>query len=52
MGILGAINPPDAIRKILDRLGLPTSPPPAAAAVSGDNPDQVQSKFFHFARCA
>ena len=28
MRILNAINPPDAIRKILDCLGLPTRPPP------------------------
>jgi len=30
MMILCAINPPDAIRKILDFLGLPSRPPPIA----------------------
>ena len=30
MRILAAINPPDAIRKILDCLGLPSRPPPIA----------------------
>jgi hypothetical protein len=34
MRILCAINPPDAIRKILDCLGLPTRPPPIAPAAS------------------
>ncbi len=33
MRILCAINPPDAIRKILDCLGLPSRPPPAFPAV-------------------
>jgi len=33
MRILCAINPPDAIRKILDCLGLPSRPPPIAHAV-------------------
>ena len=32
MRILCAINPPDAIRKILDCLGLPSRPPPVAHA--------------------
>ena len=32
MRILAAINPPEAIYKILDCLGLPTRPPPIAAA--------------------
>ena len=31
MRILCAINPPDAIKKILDCLGLPSRPPPAFA---------------------
>ena len=31
MRILCAINPPDAIRKILDCLGLPSKPPPPIA---------------------
>jgi hypothetical protein len=33
MRILCAINPPDAIRKILDCLGLPSRPPPVSPAV-------------------
>ena len=33
MRILCAINPPDAIRKILDCLGLPSRPPPISPAV-------------------
>jgi hypothetical protein len=33
MRILGAINPPEAIRKILDCLGLPSRPPPISPAV-------------------
>jgi hypothetical protein len=32
MRILAAINPPEAIHRILDCLGLPTRPPPIAAA--------------------
>ena len=32
MRILCAVNPPDAIRKILDCLGLPSRPPPIAPA--------------------
>jgi len=32
MRILCAVNPPDAIRKILDCLGLPSRPPPVAPA--------------------
>jgi hypothetical protein len=35
MRILCAINPPEAIRKILDCLGLPTRPPPVSPAVIG-----------------
>jgi hypothetical protein len=33
MRILSAINPPDAIRKILDCLGLPSRPPPISPAI-------------------
>jgi hypothetical protein len=33
MRILCAINPPDAIKKILDCLGLPSRPPPISPAV-------------------
>jgi hypothetical protein len=33
MKILCAVNPPDAIRKILDCLGLPSRPPPISPAV-------------------
>ena len=33
MKILCAVNPPDAIRKILDCLGLPSRPPPIAPAL-------------------
>ena len=36
MRILCAINPPDAIVKILDCLGLPTRPPPISPAVQED----------------
>jgi hypothetical protein len=35
MRILCAINPPEAIKKILDCLGLPSRPPPIYPAVSG-----------------
>ena len=38
MRILCAVNPPDAIQKILDCLGLPTRPPPAFAKASTDKP--------------
>jgi len=34
MRILCAINPPEAIKKILDCLGLPSRPPPICPAVS------------------
>jgi hypothetical protein len=33
MRILCAINPPEAIGKILDCLGLPSRPPPIAPAI-------------------
>jgi len=36
MRILCAIHPPDAIRKILDCLGLPSRPPPIAGAFRGE----------------
>ncbi len=36
MRILCAINPPEAIKKILDCLGLPSRPPPIYPAVSGN----------------
>jgi hypothetical protein len=36
MRILCAINPPSAIKKILDCLGLPSRPPPIFSAVPGD----------------
>jgi len=36
MRILAAINPPETIHKILDCLGLPTRPPPIAAASPAD----------------
>jgi hypothetical protein len=36
MRILCAIHPPDAIRKILDCLGLPSRPPPIAGALPGE----------------
>jgi hypothetical protein len=39
MRIVAAINPPDAIRKILAHLGLPTRAPPIAPAVS--DPDMA-----------
>jgi hypothetical protein len=35
MRILAAIHPPDAIRKILDCLGLPSRPPPIASPLPG-----------------
>lgn len=40
MRILCAINPPDAIRKILDCLGLPSKPPPIAPAEQDS--DEIQ----------
>jgi hypothetical protein len=33
MRILCAVNPPDAIKKILDCLGLPSRPPPISPAI-------------------
>jgi len=43
MRILCAIHPPEAIRKILDCLGLPSRPPPiASAALEGDVVDELQ----------
>ena len=35
MKILCAVNPPDAIRKILDCLGLPSRPPPYPLCLYG-----------------
>lgn len=41
MRILCAIHPPEAIRKILDCLGLPSRPPPISTAMpEGDTMDQ------------
>jgi hypothetical protein len=40
MRILCAINPPDAIRKILDCLGLPSKPPPISPAELGRDSDE------------
>ena len=37
MRILAAINPPEAIRKILDCLGIPSRAPPIAAASRADD---------------
>lgn len=37
--VLAAIHPPEAIRKILDCLGLPSGPPPVLPAVSIDDLD-------------
>jgi hypothetical protein len=36
MRILCAVNPPEAIKKILDCLGLPSKPPPISSAVRAD----------------
>jgi len=36
--ILAAIHPPEATRKILDWLGLPSRPPPLAAAAADTIP--------------
>ncbi len=38
MKILAAIQSPEAVRKILDCLGLPSRAPPIAQAESGDDP--------------
>jgi hypothetical protein len=44
MRIVCSNHPPEAIRSILDCLGLPTRPPPIAAAVSGiDDPPLVSA---------
>jgi len=43
MRILCAINPPDAIRKILDCLGLPSRPPPFFPALQESYFDQEPS---------
>lgn len=40
MRILAAINPPDAIRKILECLGLPSRPPPIARALPDPELDE------------
>ena len=37
MRILCAVHPPDAIRKILECLGIPSRPPPLARAPSLDD---------------
>ena len=42
MRILCAIHPPEAIRKILDCLGLPSRPPPIASAALEDDADELQ----------
>jgi len=42
MKILAAIHPPDATRKILECLGLPTRAPPLAPAVSGGLTLQIE----------
>jgi len=36
------IHPPDAIRKILDCLGLPSRPPPISSAALEDDADELQ----------
>jgi hypothetical protein len=41
MRILAAIHPPDAIRKILDCLGLPSKPPPIARALPEREIDEL-----------
>jgi len=43
MRILAAINPPDAIRKILACLGLPTRAPPIAPAIPDTDIDAPYS---------
>jgi hypothetical protein len=43
MRILAAIHPPDAIRKILDCLGLPSRPPPIAPAAPDCDTDEEAS---------
>jgi hypothetical protein len=42
MRILCAIHPPEAIRKILDCLGLPSRPPPIAPAALEGDVDELQ----------
>ena len=42
MRIVCAIHPPEAIRKILDCLGLPSRPPPIASAVLEGDVDELQ----------
>ena len=42
MRVLCAIHPPEAIRKILDCLGLPSRPPPIASAALEDDADEQQ----------
>jgi hypothetical protein len=37
MRILCAVNPLEAIRKILDCLGLPSRPPPISSAILADS---------------
>jgi hypothetical protein len=39
MRILAAIDPPEAIRKILECLGLPSRPPPIARAMPEPDPE-------------
>jgi len=40
--VLCAIHPPEAIRKILDCLGLPSRPPPIASAELEGDVDELQ----------
>jgi hypothetical protein len=42
MRIVAAIHPPEAIRKILECLGLPCRPPPIAAAASERDMDEQE----------
>jgi hypothetical protein len=42
MRVLCATNPPDAIAKILDCLGLPSRPPPIAPALPDRDTDELQ----------
>jgi hypothetical protein len=45
MRVLCAVNPPGAVRKILDCIGLPSRPPPIAPAMPASEPSDSQLCF-------
>jgi hypothetical protein len=47
MRILCAINPPDAIVKILDCLGIPSKLPPLSPVVLENNPEDYSQEYIN-----